>query len=77
MKKRYRLSENNGIELQEPSAAGSPVLWTDNANGSYVVGVIKLSSDGKFLPEMFTACSLELPGKNTIRMLFSFSRQFH
>ena len=74
--KRYRLSENNDIELQEPSAAGSPVLWTDNANGSCVVGVIKLSSDGKFLPEMFTACSLELPGINTTRMLFSFFRQF-
>ena len=55
--------------MQEPSAAGSPVLWTDGANGSYVVGVIKCSNE-ILLPHMFTASSLQLPGKNISGCLF-------
>lgn len=63
--KSYQLNPEN-TELEEPSAAlGSPVLWTDGANGSYVVGVIKRSSAGIFFPHMFTTSSLQLPGKNT------------
>ena len=68
---RYQLNGPEGTELEEPNAAGSPVVWTDQEqNQSYVVGVIRRQSPrGIFLPEMFSSGSLQLTGKNLFNHL--------
>ena len=69
---RHQLRPGNS-ELEEPSAAlGSPVLWTDDANQSYVVGVIRRLSNGIFFPGIFDRSTLQLLGENIIIAYFVF-----
>lgn len=55
----YQNQNQDEIVLDEASAAGSPVLWTNtNQNQSYVVGVIT-NQGGTFVPEIFTQKTLQ------------------
>ena len=61
---RHQLKPGNS-ELQEPSAAlGSPVLWKDGSNQSYVVGVIRKLPNGIFFPDIFNRSTLQHLGEN-------------
>lgn len=52
-------NQNQDKVLDEASAAGSPVLWTDTSqNQSYVVGVITIQG-GRFVPKIFTPETLQ------------------
>lgn len=70
---RHRLQKDT--ELEESAALGSPVLWTDNANRSYMVGVVSRTC-GDFLPDMLTTSSLKLTGKNSNAFYYTFSNYF-
>lgn len=70
--KRHQLKPEYS-ELEEPSAAlGSPVLWTDSTNQSFVAGVIRRLSNGIFFPDIFNRSTLQLLGENTIVAYFVF-----
>lgn len=71
---KYRLQEDT--ELEESAALGSPVLWTDDDNRSFVVGVVGRTG-GVFFPEMFTPSALKLTGTNTNASYNTYERFAH
>ena len=54
---------NANLPRQDHQALGSPVLWTDDRNRTFVVGVVGYSPDRKLCPNFFTERSLLVTGK--------------
>ena len=51
------------LPKEDHQALGSPVLWTDDRNRTFVVGVVGYSPDRKLCPNFFTERALLITGK--------------
>lgn len=62
--------QNADLPKHDHEALGSPVLWTDDQNRSFVVGVVGYSTDGKLRPKFFTESALWITGKKSVMVSF-------